>query len=243
MSGSCCLGSRHPRLHIPKQFPKLLLTRKPHPKTEAFGPPIFQPANLPYPFNRSTHLSLPNAANSDLLLPSSLIAASSDPCDKKLPAAIFAAICLHRSPQQSFAANYLDHSQEQIEHNSSRLSYCTAAALLRNSRVHRCPIFLLLQPHPCCNRHHLQPRSRSAVATDVAAALFFLHRRCYPWLPSSTWRLHPRSPDIAVIHCLQPENCSYTFQSVCLTGWRSLRHDIAGLIRTQIGGFRDAYGC
>ncbi|RWV86603.1 hypothetical protein GW17_00051488 [Ensete ventricosum] len=35
------------------------------------------------------HLSLPKAANSDLLLSSSLIAASSDPCGKNLPVAIF----------------------------------------------------------------------------------------------------------------------------------------------------------
>ncbi|RZR99474.1 hypothetical protein BHM03_00029022 [Ensete ventricosum] len=38
---------------------------------------------------KSPHLSLHNAANSDLSLPSSLIAASSDPCGKKLPAVIF----------------------------------------------------------------------------------------------------------------------------------------------------------
>ncbi|RRT56006.1 hypothetical protein B296_00017824 [Ensete ventricosum] len=53
------------------------------------SPPTFLSPNLPYPFNRSMHLSLPNIANSDLLLPSSLITANSDPYGKKLPAAIF----------------------------------------------------------------------------------------------------------------------------------------------------------
>ncbi|RWV97885.1 hypothetical protein GW17_00039298, partial [Ensete ventricosum] len=183
-------------------------------------------------------------------------------------------------------------TSSKFEHDSSHLSLHTDAAILRNSRAHRCPIFLLLQPHPCCNRRHLQLQSRTAAAADIAAALFFLrhhcclpirslgchlptnishlknrnldniaaptlqhhrrtaadvaatifflHLRCYPWLPSSTWRLHHRSPDIAVICCLQPENCIYTLQSVDLTGWRSLRHDIGGLIRSQIGGYRDA---
>ncbi|RWW36553.1 hypothetical protein BHE74_00058414, partial [Ensete ventricosum] len=36
-------------------------------------------------------------------------------------------------PQQSFATNYLDRDQQQIEHNSRRLLLHPAAALLRNS--------------------------------------------------------------------------------------------------------------
>ncbi|RWW54355.1 hypothetical protein BHE74_00039064 [Ensete ventricosum] len=203
----------------------------------------------------------------------------------------FAAIGLHCSPQQSFAANYLDHGQHRSEHDQQWSLIYTAAALLRNSRAHRYPVFLLLQPHPCCNQHHLQPRSRSTAvaniaaalfflhhhcclptqisrlpssdryqppekiaastilqhyhrtAADITAAIFFLHRCCYPWLPSFTWRLHHRIPDIAAIRYLQPENCSCTLQLVYLTGWRSLRYDIGGLIRSQIGGFRAAYGC
>ncbi|RZR96981.1 hypothetical protein BHM03_00026082 [Ensete ventricosum] len=90
------------------------------------------------------HLSLSNATNNDLLLPSSLIAANAILAAKSYQQRSFAVICLHRSPQQSFTANYLDRGQQQIEHNSSHLSLHTATALLRNSHVHRCPVFLLL---------------------------------------------------------------------------------------------------
>ncbi|RRT81354.1 hypothetical protein B296_00004419 [Ensete ventricosum] len=37
------------------------------------------------------------------------------------------------------------------------------------------------------------------IATDTTAAIFFLHRCCYSWLPSSTWRLDLRNPDIIAI--------------------------------------------
>ncbi|RRT52447.1 hypothetical protein B296_00008295 [Ensete ventricosum] len=203
----------------------------------------------------------------------------------------FAAIGLHSSPQQSFAANYLDRGQHRSEHDQqqSLALYCRCPPPQQPCTP--LPVFLLLQPHPCCNQRHQQPRSRSAAVADITAALFFLHHHCclptqtsrlpssdryqppekiaasttlqhhrrtpanvtatifflhhccYPWLPSFTWRLHHRSPDIDAIRCLQPENCSYTLQSVYLIGWRSLCHDIGGLIRSQIGGFRDAYGC
>ncbi|RWW15584.1 hypothetical protein GW17_00020569 [Ensete ventricosum] len=101
------------------------------------------------------YLSLPNATNNDLLLSSSLIVANSDPCGKKLPVAIFRCNLFTSQPTIIVRANYLDRSQQQIEHNSSHLSLHTAAALLCNSRVHRCPVFLLLQLHPCYNRCHL----------------------------------------------------------------------------------------
>ncbi|RZS11544.1 hypothetical protein BHM03_00042905, partial [Ensete ventricosum] len=38
-----------------------------------------------------------------------------------------------------------------VNTTSSGLSFYTATALLRNSRAHRCPVFLLLQLHPCCD--------------------------------------------------------------------------------------------
>ncbi|RWW46809.1 hypothetical protein BHE74_00047241 [Ensete ventricosum] len=76
------------------------------------------------------HLSLHNAANSDLSLPSSLIAASSDPLrQKSYQQRSFAAICLHRSPQQSFAANCLDRGQHRNEHDQQRSL----------APYHRCP--------------------------------------------------------------------------------------------------------
>ncbi|RWV99245.1 hypothetical protein GW17_00037858 [Ensete ventricosum] len=36
-------------------------------------------------------------------------------------------------------------------------------------------------------------------AADVTVAIFFLHHCCYPWLPSSTYRLDHHNPDITVI--------------------------------------------
>ncbi|RWV93619.1 hypothetical protein GW17_00043916 [Ensete ventricosum] len=56
----------------------------------------------------------------------------------------------------------------EVNTTSSRLSLHTATVLLDNSHALRCPIFPLLQPHPCCNQLHLQPRSRTAAAADIA---------------------------------------------------------------------------
>ncbi|RRT60341.1 hypothetical protein B296_00015350 [Ensete ventricosum] len=206
------------------------------------------------------HPSLHNAANSDLSLPSSLITASSDPLHQKATSSDLSLQSVYIAARSNLSLpTVLIVASNELNTTSSGLSLHTAAALLRNSRAHRCPVFLLLEPHPCCNQRHLQPRSRSAATTDIAAALFFLHHHCclltqtsrlpssdiyqppeksqpprhcsitaadvtaaifflhhccYPWLPSSTWRLHHRGPYIAAIRYLQPEDCSYTIQSI-----------------------------
>ncbi|RWW36117.1 hypothetical protein BHE74_00058879 [Ensete ventricosum] len=80
------------------------------------SPPTFQLPNLPYPFNRSTHLSLPNTANSDLLLPSSLVAASNDPYDKKLPEEVKA----RQLYTLKTAISFTRHQEEQLKYEARK---------------------------------------------------------------------------------------------------------------------------
>ncbi|RWW59391.1 hypothetical protein BHE74_00033671 [Ensete ventricosum] len=80
-------------------------------------------------------------------------------------------------------------------------------------------------------QHHIR------IVADVTAVIFFLHHCCYPWLPSSTWRLDHHSPDIAATVVFNLKIAATLFNRFDLTGWRSLRHDIGGPIRSQIRGF------
>ncbi|RWW02835.1 hypothetical protein GW17_00034055 [Ensete ventricosum] len=67
---------------------------------------------------------------------------------------------------------------------NSGLLLLIVAVLLRNSRAHRCPVFLLLQPHPCCDHatrsHEVaaqaqpQPMSLLLSSTSTIAAAFRL---------------------------------------------------------------------
>ncbi|RRT35663.1 hypothetical protein B296_00049188, partial [Ensete ventricosum] len=154
-------------------------------KTVDFGAQTFHPPNLPYPFNRSTYPSLHNAANSDLSQPSSLIAASSDPLrQRSYQQQSFTAICLHRSRSNISLPTVLIAPSNKLNRTSSGLSLLITAVLLRNSRAHRCPVFLLLQPHPCCDHatrsHEVavqaqpQPMSLLLSSTSTIAAAFRL---------------------------------------------------------------------
>ncbi|RWW49904.1 hypothetical protein BHE74_00043878 [Ensete ventricosum] len=100
----------------PQPHPKQ--PQKPQPST--FDPPTFQPLNLPYPFNRSTHLSLHNAVSSDLSLPSSLMQPAAIPCSTNATSSDPSLSSVFIAEQQSFAANCLDRGQHQSEHDQQR---------------------------------------------------------------------------------------------------------------------------
>ncbi|RRT58587.1 hypothetical protein B296_00016120 [Ensete ventricosum] len=126
------------------------------------------------------HLSLHNAANSDLSLPSSLIAASSDPLrQKSYQQRSFAAICLHRSPQQSFAANCLDRGQHRNEHNQQRSL----------APYHRCPPL----QQPCTPLPRLPPIAAASLLQPTPPAATKLHRsRSQPKLEAFETRMDAR---------------------------------------------------
>ncbi|RWW75283.1 hypothetical protein BHE74_00016694 [Ensete ventricosum] len=108
------------------------------------------------------HLSLHNAASSDLLLPSSLIVANSDTLRHKCyQQQSFTAICLHRSRSNLSLPTALIAASIEVNMTNSGLSLHTIVVLLCNSRALCCHVFPLLQLHPCYNStcsHEVAPQ-------------------------------------------------------------------------------------
>ncbi|RWW62866.1 hypothetical protein BHE74_00029978 [Ensete ventricosum] len=59
-------------------------------------------------------------------------------------------MCLHRSRRNISLPTILIVASNELNTTNSGLSLLITTVLLCNSRAHRCPIFFLLQLHPCC---------------------------------------------------------------------------------------------
>ncbi|RRT62428.1 hypothetical protein B296_00000485 [Ensete ventricosum] len=87
---------------------------------------------------------------------------------------------LHRSRNIISLPTVLITASNKLNTISSGHSLLIAPIHLRNSRAHRCPVFLKLQPHPCCDhatRNHevamqLQPTSLLLSSSSTIAASF-----------------------------------------------------------------------
>ncbi|RWW05212.1 hypothetical protein GW17_00031526 [Ensete ventricosum] len=105
------------------------------------------------------HLSLHNAASSDLLLPSSLIVANSDTLRHKCyQQQSFTAICLHRSRSNLSLPTALIAASIEVNMTNSGLSLHTIVVLLCNSQAQRTkvapqPATPKLSPPPTVIRH------------------------------------------------------------------------------------------
>ncbi|RWW78289.1 hypothetical protein BHE74_00013498 [Ensete ventricosum] len=101
---------------------------------------------------------------------------------------------------------------------NSGLSLYTIAALLRNNHALRCPVFLLLQPHPCYNHatyNHevtaqLQPMSLLPSSSSAIATAFRLRSLGYH-LPTDISHLKNRSLDNLAASS-QNRNQSYCYR-------------------------------
>ncbi|RRT37910.1 hypothetical protein B296_00046644, partial [Ensete ventricosum] len=185
--------------------------------------------NFPYPFNHSTHLSLPNAANSDLLLPSSLIAANNDPCGKKLPTAIFRCNLFISQPASLptilIAASNKLNTTAAVSHSIPLLPSSATVVYIAALSSSYCSRTLAATDATCSHEVPPQPQPTLLLPSSssaIAAAFRLRSLGCH--LPTNISHLKNRSLDDIVASTLQHH--------------RRTAADVTAILRTFIEGLK-----